>query len=62
MQCKYYQILLGWTYEWLLWRGGRFIEVVFKTGSTVVRQCYKLLSYVISRKTNEPNLKKSKKT
>ena len=36
MQCKYCQILLGQTCEWLLWRGGRFIEVVFKTGSTVV--------------------------
>ena len=35
MQCKYYQILLGQTCEWSLWRGGRFIEVVFKTGSTV---------------------------
>ena len=35
MQCKYYQILLGWTCEWSLWRGGHFIEVVFKTGSTV---------------------------
>ena len=35
MQCKYYQILLGRTYEWSLWRGGRSIEVVFKTGSTV---------------------------
>ena len=34
MQCKYYQILLGWTCEWSLWRGGRFKEVVFKTGST----------------------------
>ena len=36
MQCKYYQILLERTYEWSLWRGGRFIEVVFKTGSTVL--------------------------
>ena len=35
MQCKYYQILLGQTYEWSLWGGGCFIEVVFKTGSTV---------------------------
>ena len=35
MQCKYYQILLGWTCKWSLWRGGRFVEVVFKTGSTV---------------------------
>ena len=35
MQCKYYQMLLGWTCEWPLWRGGRFIEVVFKTGLTV---------------------------
>ena len=35
MQCKYYQILFGQTYEWSLWRGGRFIEVVFNTGSTV---------------------------
>ena len=30
MQCKYYQILLGRTSEWSLWRGGRFIEVVFR--------------------------------
>ena len=36
MQYKYYQILLGRTYEWLLWRGGHFIEAVFKKGSTVV--------------------------
>ena len=36
MQCKYYQILLGWTYEWSLWRGDRFIEVVFRTDSTVL--------------------------
>ena len=36
MQCKYCQILLGLTCEWSLWRGGRFIEVVFKTGSTAV--------------------------
>ena len=36
MQCKYNQILLGQTYEWSLWRGGHFIEVVFKTGLTVV--------------------------
>ena len=36
MQCKYYQILLGRTCEWSLWRVGRFIEVVFKTGSTVM--------------------------
>ena len=36
MQYKYYHILLGRTYEWLLWRGGRFIEVAFKKGSTVV--------------------------
>ena len=36
MQYKYYQILLGRTYEWLVWRGGRFIEVAFKKGSTVV--------------------------
>ena len=35
MQCKYYQILLGRTCEWLLWRGGRFIEVAFNAGSTV---------------------------
>ena len=35
MQCKYHQILLGQTYEWSLWRGGHFIEVVFKTGLTV---------------------------
>ena len=34
MQCKYYQILLGWTYEWSLWKGGRFM-VVFKVASTV---------------------------
>ena len=35
MQCKYYQILLGQTCECSLWRGSRFTEVVFKTGSTV---------------------------
>ena len=35
MQCKYYQILLGGICEWSLWRVGRFIEVVFQTGSTV---------------------------
>ena len=36
MQCKYNQILLGWTCEWSLWRSGCFIEVDFKTGLTVV--------------------------
>ena len=36
IQCKYYQILLGQTCEWLLWRVGRFIAVVFKTGLTLV--------------------------
>ena len=35
MQCKHYQILLGRTCGWSLWTGGRFTEVVFKTGSTV---------------------------
>ena len=35
MQCKYYRKLPGQTCERLLWRGGRFIQVVFKTGSTV---------------------------
>ena len=35
MQSKYYQILFGRTCEWFLWIGGRFIEVIFKTGSTV---------------------------
>ena len=34
MQCKYYQVILGRTCECSLWRGGRYIEVVFKTGST----------------------------
>ena len=53
MQCKYYQKLLGWTCEWSLRRGGRFIEVVFKTGSTVsslinacIKLCYILLPYI----------------
>ena len=36
MQCKYYQILLRRTCKWSLWTGGHFIEVVFKTGSTVI--------------------------
>ena len=31
-----YQILLGQTCEWSLWRSGRFLEVVFETGSTVI--------------------------
>ena len=35
MQSKYYQILLGRTYERLFWRGGCFIEVVFNIGLTV---------------------------
>ena len=35
MQCKKYQILLGQTCKWSLWGGGRFIEVVFKIGTTV---------------------------
>ena len=35
MQCKYYHILIGRTCEWSLWSDGRFIEVVFKTGSNV---------------------------
>ena len=37
MQYKYYQILLGQTCEWLLWRDGRFVEVVSKTGSTIAQ-------------------------
>ena len=31
--------LLGRTCELSCWRGGRFIEVVFKTGSTVIAIC-----------------------
>ena len=38
MQSNYYQILLERTCEWSLWKGGRFIEVVFKTGFTVVKR------------------------
>ena len=36
IQCKYCQILLGQTYDWFLWRGGCFTEVLFKTGLTVI--------------------------
>ena len=36
MQCKYCQIILEWTCEWLSWRVGHFIEVAFKTGSTIL--------------------------
>ena len=39
MQCKYHQIILGRTCEWSLWKGGRFIEVLFKTGSAILEQC-----------------------
>ena len=52
MQCKYHQILLGRTYEWSLWRGGRFIEVVFKTGSTVVSSSVIICCSSIKRKLN----------
>ena len=38
MQCEYYQILLRRTCEQSLWRGGHFIEVIFKTGLTVYSQ------------------------
>ena len=46
MQCKNYQTLLGQTYEWSLWRGGNFVEVVFKTGSTVL-PCQPLVLLVV---------------
>ena len=33
-------ILLGWTCEWSLWRGGHFIEVIFKTGLTIICEIF----------------------
>ena len=50
MQCKCYQILLGRTYEWSLWRGAHFIEVVFKTGSTVIDSLLMQFFYIQNRK------------
>ena len=46
MQCNYYQILPRRTCEWSLWRGGRFMEVIFKNGSTVT--FFLLFSYNVN--------------
>ena len=59
MQCKYYQILLGQTCEWFLWRGGHFVEVVFKTSTTVCVKLSKLVNTPLPvgfLKTNVINL------
>ena len=42
------KILLGRTCEWSLWRDGRFIEVVFKTGSTVLFPVLVLVSVFLT--------------